>query len=578
MTKRLIRRFGVLLSVLVGTVACVGLGGEPQIISTRLPAPTPTVTPVTPALIELGYPAVAPDLNNGRSIYAQHCAGCHGDTGAGDGPVARNANLMPKSFLDPATAQSQTPHEWFSTITNGRIENLMPPWKDALSEQERWDVAMYTYTLHVTPEQLVLGETLYQDCAECHGVLGKGDGPEVGRSVTGVKDLTDQSAMVTLSDESMYKMVTQGFEEVMPSYADVFSESERWAVVAYARSLSLTRPQTAVIGSDALTFTGTVTLFGADALPAGLSVSLRAFDAQTGQPADLGAMMPTPVNADGTYTITDIAKNLDLGYFTTVNYEGYPFASAPVQPVGEATTLTVDIVLYDATNALTDVTATAWVNQITAYDGLLEVVTVVQVQNLSESKMFSTGEFLPDGRPIAFTIPIPAGATLIPPDSFSQEISSDGLEMIDTQALPPRGQKLLTARYTLPYTVGQTLSLPTNLTVGGVVRVLVRPLEMSVSAEMLPPLGEEFIGGEFYKSYGDQIALLAGKTLDITLNGQPLPADAVATEIPLDSSTTTPAGTIMTAGVSAEILTPILALLGLAVVVMTAFLIFRRKS
>ncbi len=571
-------RVALILGILTVASACIGLGGEPQIVSTRLPAPTPTVTPIRPPVTELGYPLTAPDLTHGRSLYVENCAGCHGDTGAGDGPVALNAGLIPGSFLDPTSARSQTPYEWFATITNGRLEKIMPPWKEALSEQERWDVAMYTYTLHATESELALGSMLYQECAECHGVLGKGDGPEATKSTGDVKDLTDQSAMVTLSNDSMYKMVTQGFEEVMPSFADRFSEAERWAVVAYARSLSLTASGAPAAQADAaLDINGTVTLFGAESVPPGLSVTLRAFNAETGETADLGLMMPAPINPDGTYHFEDMARDATLAYFVSVNYQGYPFASAPLL-AEDAPALTLDVVLYDITTALTNVTATAWVNQITAYDGKLEVVTVVQVQNLSESLMFSTGEFLSDGRPIAFRLPIPDGATLLPPDTAVQIISQDGRAMIDTQPLPPRGQKLLTAHYSLPYTLGDTLSLPTDLTVGGVVRVLIRPTEMRIDSDNLPPLGEEFLGGEFYKAYGDQLALLAGSTLDMVLMGQPLAADSAPTPAPTEAAPPTSLGLPSSAAMTSDILTPILALLGLAVVGITLVLLFKRPK
>jgi len=571
-------RLGLVLTLLTAISACVGLSGEPQIISTRLPAPPPTATPIRPPAVQVGYPLTPPDLTHGASIYAEHCAGCHGDTGEGNGPVALNANLTPGSFLDPISASHQTPYEWFSTITNGRIDALMPPWKDALSEQDRWDVAMYTYTLHTSAEDVMTGQSLYQDCAECHGVLGKGDGPEASKAPSGVKDLTDQSAMVTLSDESMFKMVTQGFEEVMPSYADSLSEDERWAVVAYARSLSLTASGApAAQADDAVDVAGTVTLFGSEALPAGLSVSLRAFDVDTGETVDLGMMMPAPIAADGTYRFEDIARDAAVAYVTVVNYQGYPFASTPML-AESVPTLTLDIVLYDITNALTDVIATAWVNQITAYDGLLEVVTVMQVQNLSDSLMYSSGEFLPDGRPIAFTLPVPEGAILLPPEVSGQMVSTDGRAIVDTQPLPPRGQKLLTARYSLPYTLGTPLSLPTDLTVGGVVRVLIHPTEMRVESDGLPPLGEEFIGGQFYKSYGDQLVIKDGLSLDMVLNGQPLAADAVPTPTASQPITPPTITSSSPAAVTSDILTPILALLGLAVVGGTLVLLFRRPK
>jgi hypothetical protein len=327
-------------------------------------------------------------------------------------------------------------------------------------------------------------------------------------------------------------------------------------------------------------FVGKVTLFGAETVPTGLSVNLRAFNAETGEPADLGFMMPVPVNADGSYIFEDIPHDFTRAYFTSITYQGYSFASEPVQAVGETRQLALDVIIYEVTTAQTHLAATAWVNQLTAYDGRLEVISVMQVQNLSETSIVSTGEFLPDGRPIALTIRVPDDATVLPPDSPTQLVSADGTTLIETQPLLPRGQKLVSVRYSVPYRQGEVLSLPTDMTVAGVVRVLVRPLEMRVDSAALPPLGEEFIGGEFYKAYGDQLALRAGLTLDVVLTGQPLAADNLPTPSPttVSASTSPLTGLAPAAAITADLLTPILALLALVVGGMTLALMLRRPK
>ncbi len=230
-----------MLAVLVLLVSsCTNLSGEPRVVATIPPASPAPPTQTPPP--ELGFPLTPPDLANGARIYAAHCAACHGETGRGDGPVTlETPGMAAGNFTDPASARSQTPHEWYRTITRGRIENLMPPWINVLSEQERWDVALYTYTLHYARAALEIGGRIFEDCAECHGPEGRGDGPEADTIEQGVKDLSDPVEMTTLSDDSIFKMVTQGFEEIMPSYAEL-SEDDRWAVTAYARSLSLLNP------------------------------------------------------------------------------------------------------------------------------------------------------------------------------------------------------------------------------------------------------------------------------------------------------------------------------------------------
>lgn len=45
-----------------------------------------------------GVEVPASVLNRGKTLYDRHCASCHGDTGKGDGPAARNLVPRPASF------------------------------------------------------------------------------------------------------------------------------------------------------------------------------------------------------------------------------------------------------------------------------------------------------------------------------------------------------------------------------------------------------------------------------------------------------------------------------------------------
>lgn len=39
-----------------------------------------------------------PDANDGKAIYLEYCSACHGDTGVGDGPMARAMSKPPKNL------------------------------------------------------------------------------------------------------------------------------------------------------------------------------------------------------------------------------------------------------------------------------------------------------------------------------------------------------------------------------------------------------------------------------------------------------------------------------------------------
>ncbi|MFP5383623.1 MAG: c-type cytochrome, partial [Gammaproteobacteria bacterium] len=53
-------------------------------------------------------PARIPDVARGGSLYATQCAGCHGATGAGDGPLAAHMTPPPIAFTDKARANERS--------------------------------------------------------------------------------------------------------------------------------------------------------------------------------------------------------------------------------------------------------------------------------------------------------------------------------------------------------------------------------------------------------------------------------------------------------------------------------------
>ena len=140
MTNRLTtaRRPAVVLLILLFCLiaaGCSGLSGEPKVVTTLRPAAT------TAPVIDSSDP-----LALGAQIFADRCISCHGPGGRGDGDLVRAGQIANvPDFTDPARRAGLTVEDYFEVITNGRIEKLMPPWKDALSEDERWAVAQYAF-------------------------------------------------------------------------------------------------------------------------------------------------------------------------------------------------------------------------------------------------------------------------------------------------------------------------------------------------------------------------------------------------------------------------------------------------
>lgn len=535
--------------------ACTGLGGEPEIRATFPPpqlaaAAQPTAENTTP---DVGYPQSPPDLINGAQIYAQNCTSCHGVDGRGDGELVLTGQVEdPGNFRDPTSAQEQTPRDWFDTITHGNLEKLMPPWKDALTEQQRWDVSLYTYTLHYTQEQLELGEILYTDCAECHGEQGRGDGPEAAEIERAVGDLSSPQAMVTLSDQSMYVMVVEGQGFVMPAYGDRFNEEERRAVVAYSRSLSLANVEQFTGGTvaQAATPIPTSTLDGSGlatalppsqsesaepdavsrvvdisgsvsnqtaggSVPAGVTVILRVFD-DTGAVEDL--TLETTLNPDNTYRFEDVTVEASRFYLTAVEYQGRNFASGLFPGTQEVFDLPISI--YELTDDPAVISINAAVTELKVVGDTIEAAYVVQVVNTSD-RLFTSTEAEPDGRFKSVSLTLPPGSLVVGvPDQPRYIIAEDQMTVWDTQPMQPGEERFLSVTYLLQYSDGAVIEYPMPFAVKGPIRVLVQPETITLTGEQFPRGGTETLNDEAYQVYGGSLTLPADSLIRYTLSGQ----------------------------------------------------------
>jgi len=81
-------------------------------------------------------PQGKPDLTNGKRVFAQACASCHGSDGTGPPPaVAKTFDPRPPDILHPD----------FNRLTYGGVETAMPSFEEGLTAQERWDVVFHLF-------------------------------------------------------------------------------------------------------------------------------------------------------------------------------------------------------------------------------------------------------------------------------------------------------------------------------------------------------------------------------------------------------------------------------------------------
>lgn len=222
--------------------------------------------------LEKKFPESQELVNLGKQIFSKACFYCHGEKGKGDGKARRYLFLMPRDFTSgkfkvrtTSTGSPPTDEDLFRTITVGLPEYRMPGFS-YLSARERWALVYYVKTFipsterrkpkpvklgkgpPVTAELLSKGKQLFEDaeCWTCHGREGKGNGPSAGD----LKD--DWNNPIILLDwgqgkrvfkrgasarDIMYTFMTGLTGTPMPSYADVLTPEEAWALAYYVEEL-----------------------------------------------------------------------------------------------------------------------------------------------------------------------------------------------------------------------------------------------------------------------------------------------------------------------------------------------------
>jgi len=94
--------------------------------------------------------------------------------------------------------------------------------------------------LFPTDSNLSSARQIYGDeCAQCHGERGQGDGPEARSHYPLPADLTDAKRMATVKDGEIFYQITAG-RRPMPSYKNRLTQDQRWQLVLFVRSLSQT--------------------------------------------------------------------------------------------------------------------------------------------------------------------------------------------------------------------------------------------------------------------------------------------------------------------------------------------------
>lgn len=213
----------------------------------------------------------------GKQLYQNYCAHCHGNEGDGKGSAQSFFRPKPRDFTSGKYKIRTTPSGELPTtedikyvIRQGMPSTGMPPFTN-LSDEEITNLAYYLKTFNAdftdpdfAPIPLTLGKApefseesalrgrevyIQNECYTCHGDLGRTDGvsaptleDDFGNEKNPIRpaDLTKRWAFRGGSTrEDIYRTFTTGLNGTpMPSYQDSMSEQDRWDLVNYIVSLS----------------------------------------------------------------------------------------------------------------------------------------------------------------------------------------------------------------------------------------------------------------------------------------------------------------------------------------------------
>lgn len=225
-------------------------------------------------------------FEEGQVLFVQKCLSCHGGSGNGQGPYARNtverpANLNERIINYPQPADDF--HLW--RVSGGVPGTRMPSWGWSLSEDTIFKInvyentfvtgAMRTVPVNVpaeaatkyaaenannippiagTEQEYYGGQSLYNlYCAQCHGTTGKGDGPASGTVAGGYINpppfnLVEAGVALTKYGEYQYFLYNGYATTNMPSWQPVMNTDEIARVIFYIQGFAPTQEYNSQFG------------------------------------------------------------------------------------------------------------------------------------------------------------------------------------------------------------------------------------------------------------------------------------------------------------------------------------------
>lgn len=406
-----------------------------QVVYAQQPSPEFDLSQVTP-------PTSPPLALVGQAIYQENCAPCHGAEGKGDGPTSPQLTSPATAFADPNALWERSPAQLFHTAKFGRIEKLMPPWRNQLDDTQIWQAVAYAWSLHTNQANLQAGADLYaQSCANCHGEKGAGDGPEATPDLVDFTDLTNAMARSQADWQA-------GWQAAHPELGADWTPEQQRNVLEYIRSFTYTPPWTDPYHAGSGVITGTVTQ-GTPGGPAvdGQTVTLEAYVSFT--PV---AVFTTTVNSTGIFTFTALDTTPEMVYLVAVASEGIRYTSPVLSFTPEQPQLQTQVAIYGTTDDASGIRIDRlhWI--IDSRPGTLVIGEIFSFSNSSDRTFIGkTVEGVNAPATVALHVPTDAQELTFDNGELGVRFQQVADTVYDTTPVTPgQGTRQIIMRYFLP--------------------------------------------------------------------------------------------------------------------------------
>ena len=216
-------------------------------------------------------------LESGQRVFLASCAMCHGERGAGDGPLSgelmKEAGAKPARLNDAARLTQLGREGVRRVIVAGgghtARSNLMPAWGEKLGPKLADDVTDFVMSLpgltpgaptatiekylQAPPGTPAEGRRLFvYYCSGCHGLSGQGDGVYAKtlrvRNKVWPRNLTQTPYFAKKTDQDIYVVVAlggghAGKSPMMPAWTVTLTPAQIKDLVSYIRVISKTQPR-----------------------------------------------------------------------------------------------------------------------------------------------------------------------------------------------------------------------------------------------------------------------------------------------------------------------------------------------